>query len=939
MSYQISKTGEITFTGFEQGIASSPHKGIANIQGGNISTEIGEVMSSYNRVAQLNSSTASGTLTPLTSSTVSFSTSVQPGQWFTIGTDSGTGLSGSYYYLGSNQIATTYNGAPITNIITNTATTVVYLTSGTTWTVPSDWNNALNTIETIGAGGAGAVSGGGGGAYSKISNLTLSPGSVTYQVGVGGTSNGATGTDTWFNGASLAASSVGAKGGGGGISGAGSVAGGAGGLASSGIGTTKYSGGNGGVASGASSQGSGGGGAAGLNGAGGVGVAAGSGGAGGQGDNGHGGAGGTGGSTGANGGNGTEYDASHGSGGGGGGININGTAGTGGLYGGGGGGIGDTSSNQGNGANGLIRITYVFSTVNTSATYSVASIGNPLQSAIETYYDSSNNVHYRYFIQDSLGNILMHDSAISSPVWPIVQLAPTGTLYAPPSGLSVLNGWVSYSRTFVQGTYLYWISTVMPGIAFDSNTKLLSNATHATLVGHAGAMYYTDGRYIGSIEPDSSLVSGIENIQSYCSYTSPVLADNTRGQITAIISGSIPYDPNNSTVRIPVVFYTPGTLASALSVDTLYYLIMDSTDNVYFKVYAAASGGSALDITTGASGAQYFNTFYPASLGGSTYGGQATITVTPQALILPSFETAQCMAEVGSQVFVGGNGNALYIWDQIDTQYSSLVPLPENNTVNIITANNMAYVFAGQKGNIYICNGSSASVALSVPDYCAGLPGTPSSYIEPYFSWGGAMFMRGRMWFSIQDQTSTKTGNCGGIWSFVPTNNLYIGQDTGQALRLENQSSYGTYNGASTILLPNQIQTAIGPQFWAGWYSSITSPSYGIDYSDVIPTTQTLIETDLVPTGTLLVKKTYSQLEYKLATPLVAGETIGIKYRQNGTDAYSSPSSVIAETTSALSGYFTVNFQGGQWLQLQIMLNPNANTSSSFCRLTQIIAR
>ena len=122
----------------------------------------------------------------------------------------------------------------------------LYLTSGSTWTVPSDWNNAANKIEVIGGGGAGYAGGGGGGgggAYSSISNLTLTPGStVSYNVGLGGI-NFYSGGDTWFNGSSLSNASVSAQGGGGGWSEAGaSLAG----QASNSIGTTRYSGGDGG---------------------------------------------------------------------------------------------------------------------------------------------------------------------------------------------------------------------------------------------------------------------------------------------------------------------------------------------------------------------------------------------------------------------------------------------------------------------------------------------------------------------------------------------------------------------------------------------------------------------------------------------------------------------------------------------------------------------
>jgi hypothetical protein len=299
----------------------------------------------------------------------------------------------------------------------------IVTTGASTWPVPTDWTTT-NSIETIGAGGAGAAQinggaqtvGGGGGAYSKITNLTgLTPGgSVSYAVGATGTpvtnDSGNTGGDTWFGATSMAncvtagsSSCVGAKGGGGGVQNA-SLSpepGGPGGDLASGVGTTKFSGGNGSQLSDQAFSTGGGGGAAGLGGAGArggnetaaagntVGSTGGGGASGGtaggditvsgttagtNGGNGTGtgglggpasgnsngavggaGAGGGGGEgrtstatagNGGNGGAGTDWDSGHGAGGGGGGggtINTSGTGGTGGnggLFGGGGGGGG-----------------------------------------------------------------------------------------------------------------------------------------------------------------------------------------------------------------------------------------------------------------------------------------------------------------------------------------------------------------------------------------------------------------------------------------------------------------------------------------------------------------------------------------------------------------------------------------------------------------------
>lgn len=120
----------------------------------------------------------------------------------------------------------------------------VILTSGTTWTVPGDFNKFNNTVEVIGGGGGavngdpvnGGAGGGGGGAYARINNFDPGgSGSIAYTIGAGG--SGGTGGDSTFN-----VSSVIAKGGNpGGIN-----AGGTGGSAASSTGTTKFSGGNGG---------------------------------------------------------------------------------------------------------------------------------------------------------------------------------------------------------------------------------------------------------------------------------------------------------------------------------------------------------------------------------------------------------------------------------------------------------------------------------------------------------------------------------------------------------------------------------------------------------------------------------------------------------------------------------------------------------------------
>lgn len=663
----------------------------------------------------------------------------------------------------------------------------------------------------------------------------------------------------------------------------------------------------------------------------------------------------------------------------------------------------------------------------TATISTVAPPGIPVATANQNYYRSG-TTYYRYYILADDSRVWFYDTYLESQgytKWTIIDEAAVSTSTV--AGMAVLNGWLFVlSGTTITAKPTVSLSTAWANLALGG--MLNANVPHFAYVGHQGRMYWTDGNFLGSLFPNSSLLTGTPNVQSLCSYT----ASTTTGT-PSLINGSLPFaglDSAGNPLRIPAVFFTAagGTRPAALAANTIYYIsyaqgtgnmqvfagyTVTSVASTYFggQNYAAndtitISGGgfttpclltvnsvgpggnvtavtvttggaygikptnpvvqsatsgrgtgatftlvfstpSALNIETSAVGTQYFNTFYPT--GGSTAGsGKDTYVWTAQRLNLPQFETATALAEVGNLVIIGAKTNTLYPWNQVDVLPSTLIPLPEGDTKSLLTVNSMVYAFSGNKGNVYVTNGSTASRVFSVPDYCAGIAGTPATYIEPYFTWGGNMYLRGRVYFSILDQNSEHTtGNCGGIWSFVPTEDFFYGQDTGLSLRVENQSSYGTYNGYCPVLIPRDVQAAIGPQYFSGWISSYSAGSGGIDASTTTPVGTTVIETELVPVGTLLNKETFKQIEYKLAAPLAAGETVTIKWRGNGTDAFSSLGTATTESATDIAGYFTPttdvstgkSMQGLQWLQLQITLTPLSSSNTSFCRLQQVRVR
>lgn len=586
-------------------------------------------------------------------------------------------------------------------------------------------------------------------------------------------------------------------------------------------------------------------------------------------------------------------------------------------------------------------------------------MGQPVAYAVETYFTTF--ALYRYYVLDNKGLVWVYDTAneilyssSDNVAWflPDTSVAYFGSETLP-SGIAVLNGWLHV----FSGNKIWVKSTV--NLAGTTSTTSLWNQmvnglmmsrpstpnSHYAFVGHQGKLYYTDGNYLGSIFPDTSLLTGAANIQSYASYVAGGGGGNV-GTISTLFNGSIPWtvDASNAVVRIPAVFFTDqaGTQPTNLSATVVYY-IEYSISAQTFGVYAAATGGLAIDIAAGASGNQYFNTFYPLGSHSSAFGDTSTMTFTPQRLNLPYGEVGTSIVEIGNTILVGSISNVVYPWNQVDPTPSGLINLPENNTAKMLTVNQVAYMFTGNKGNIYVTDGSVASLVLKVPDYCAGIAGTQNSYYEPKFTWGGVMYLRGRVYFGILDQvTSVKDGNCGGVWSFYPTQNLATEQDSGLSLRLENRNSYETYDGAATILIPYNNQNVISPQYWSGWYPSTSQSSIGgIDFTNTAPasTSPAVIELDMVPVGTVLQKETFKQLEYKLASPLNASDSVTAEWRTNLTEAYTSLGSAIVESTTSLSGYFTVNLQGLQWVQIKITLTPVSSVSSSMCRLQQVRLR
>lgn len=313
---------------------------------------------------------------------------------------------------------------------------------------------------------------------------------------------------------------------------------------------------------------------------------------------------------------------------------------------------------------------------------------------------------------------------------------------------------------------------------------------------------------------------------------------------------------------------------------------------------------------------------YVASLfekAGSTFDptNTATYTWAQQALKIPSIDTATCLEELGINLMVGGIYNYVYPWDRVSTSFKYPIKIADNGTKRMLTVNTNTYIFAGRRGRIYKTNGSQADFYKKIPDHISG--------IDPIFDWTNCAYNKNQLYFGVSAKNNAQTDitTYAGLWAIDITTD---------ALRVATLQSTTTAT-VSAIFAYYSVSSGFG--LAVGWK---TASTYGIDTANSSPYTSYIpyIESDLIPVGQYLKKKTFENIEFKLSVPLVSGEGIKISARKHKSDTYVQ----VGETTAvgALSDFYIVNFDQSQWLQLKIETKSTAS-SPSYVRLKEIRIR
>jgi len=821
---------------------------------------------------------------------------------------------------GSTQLKET--PATLPPVLNNIAFTASASTNRLTWAGPNTLYEsaaislslqAVDYLVQAGGGGAagGSVSAGGGGGGGaggrKTGSMSMAPGIHAITVGAGGAGGAAATNGTIGSNSSIAALVVSTGGGRGGTLSTNGGNGGSGGGGGGRDGGTPVTTGGTGIAG----QGfDGGGQTSNSDGAGGGG---GAGGIGGSSSNTVGGVAGIGAASSISG-----ASVTYGVGGAGGGFGSgNGAAGTA-NRGNGGTGGGGSSGTGGNGGSGIVIISYPTGTITATGGSITTSGGNTIHSFTTSgsfEITAGLNPDTVYYVRNIVGSTFQ------------LSIAP---------GLStIVDITGDFSGTFT--TYQYGNqrglgdSTTTPPISYIVDR----NRTNGIING----IYLTDlSNYVWGLFP-AAISVGSNNIPANTLvFLGNIGGAGAAGTITSGVNIWVGYiflfGPNGSvdladlndlfTSGGPAVWDYGWWSSDASNVNGKTSTLVGQDNVLYF--ISGAGVGSIIQIAG--------QTFDPTD--------SATYTRNIAALAIPSYDSSTCLAELGVNLLVGGQNSSIYPWDRVSTSFTYPIIIPDNFTVNIIGTNQNAYIFAGNRGRIYITNGSSVDEYQKMPDYVTGI-------INPYYRWRDASFARNQLYFTFTATTNADVAltSVNGAWGIdLKTDALYM------VNKITNSGYAGTTSMAVEMPSASQSDQPAGTALVLGWNVSGT---YGIDVGSSAPydNLESFIEFDFIPVGTYTKPFTPLQIEWKMAAPLGGGgtiETIRLLYRLNITDSFTllgttsaigttvTGSTTGVSTNSGISDYYQANFQKAQWVQFRAEMSSNA-TTPTYCRLTEVRIR
>jgi len=351
---------------------------------------------------------------------------------------------------------------------------------------------------------------------------------------------------------------------------------------------------------------------------------------------------------------------------------------------------------------------------------------------------------------------------------------------------------------------------------------------------------------------------------------------------------------------------------SSTSVDSTHKAIVGQDDAVYFiNVISNVPYIGSIMETTG-------DTFDPAD--------SASYTFNQQALDLPKYEYINDIEEYGTNLMIATNTQKIYPWDRISSSFNFPIFAPEIGVQRLRTLNNVLYIAAGFRGNIYATQGTTVFPAVQFPQYISNTP-INVVYVDSMNVYNGRLIM------------GIGTVGASGIYTFEPSTEKFVmsykvsqGYGTEEPVRIWSLFSFSNGNPAETSPVYNTLHAGFDNDsntlddfgvYSLGLFSLANSQSASFQRADDY---SVYFEDALRPIGTFQRPATLSHLSFNLAKPLAVGQAIRFSFRKELTSSYGSTTTFDFATYGAIQAQeFNPNIENAQFIQTKCELTCESN--------------
>lgn len=401
--------------------------------------------------------------------------------------------------------------------------------------------------------------------------------------------------------------------------------------------------------------------------------------------------------------------------------------------GGGGGGVvaGAWSPEEGAaGGSGVVIISYPTGSINATGGTITTSGGNTIHTfnSSGTFTVSAIGASTLYYVRNIVGTTFQ------------ISVAPTGAIYD-----------FTFDTTGTFTTYQYGnqrgINAQAPISYFvDKVSYLTTNSNAVFLVDGSNYGWFISSTAIGSIPANSLVFLG--NVGGIGASSTPgsglviwkdylLLFGAGTANMNVLDMSTFMDDGPVVSWEYSFVITQTNTINGRVSV-----LVSQEDDNVYFS--SGAGVGSLIENPG--------EVFDPSDID--------TYTFTNTAIQVSRNDESTCLAELGPNLIIGGRRSFVYVWDKVSPGFTGILNIPDNFTTAIVPANQNAYIFTGTRGYIYITNGSGIDVYKKYSDYLTGVT-------NPYIRWKDANFIKNQLVFGITATTNAAVAvtTVAGVWA------------------------------------------------------------------------------------------------------------------------------------------------------------------------------